>query len=271
MLTTHSDEGAMLLTRQPAFPLSSVVECIWHHECIRQFEGASVVHGRETVLPDGRFQIMLNLAVGKGAVCGLRSQHVVIDTAQIPWVMGVVFRPGGALGFLGASALEFWNRTVELDLIWGSQAAPILEQLRDAGPADKRLRILEAALTERMRRSEEAIHPAVGYALQVFNNAPHIRTVADVSRDIGWSRRWFSHVFSEQVGMTPKRYCRLMRFRKVVHQIASNQPVDWVDVALSGGFCDQAHLVHEFHVFSGLSPERYLRAEHPFPNHVRIK
>jgi transcriptional regulator GlxA family with amidase domain len=98
-----------------------------------------------------------------------------------------------------------------------------------------------------------------------------MRTVAEVSREIGWSRRWFSHAFSEQVGMTPKRYCRLMRFRKVVGQIASNQPVDWVDVDLSGGFCDQAHLVHEFHAFSGLSPERYLTAEHPFPNHVRTE
>jgi hypothetical protein len=46
----------MLLTLNPAFPLSSVVECIWHHE------GTIVVRGREHVLPDGRFQIVLNLA-----------------------------------------------------------------------------------------------------------------------------------------------------------------------------------------------------------------
>ena len=255
----------MIVSLRPAFPLSSVVECIWHYEGIR------VIHGRENVLPDGRFQIFLNLDVGNGAVCGLRSQHVVIDPARIPWMMGVAFRPGRALGFLGASALEFWNRSMGLDLVWGAQATAIVDQLRDAVSADKRLRILEAALTDRMRRSERAIHPAVDYALQVFNNAPNVSTVADVSRDIGWSRRWFSHAFSEQVGMTPKRYCRLMRFRKVVRQIDSNQPVDWVDVALSSGFCDQAHLVHEFRAFSGLSPERYLRAEHPFPNHVRTE
>jgi AraC-like DNA-binding protein len=259
----NKDEDAMLLTLHPAFSLSSVVECIWHHE------GAAVVRGREHVLPDGRFQIVFNLAAGNGAVCGLRSQHVVIDTAQIPWLMGVVFRPGGALGLLGASALEFCDRSVTLDLVWGSQTNPLLEQLRDAASAGKRLRILEAAIADRTRRDGKAIHPAVDYALQVFNNAPHIRTVADVSCEIGWSRRWFSHAFSEQVGMTPKRYCRLMRFQRVVRQIASGQPVDWVDVALAGGFCDQAHLVHEFRAFSGLSPERYLTAERPFPNHVR--
>jgi AraC-like DNA-binding protein len=257
------DEDAMLLTLHPAFSLSSVVECIWH--C----EGAAVVRGRENVLPDGRFQIVLNLAAGKGAVCGLRSQHVVIDTGQITSLMGVVFRPGGVLGLLGTSALEFCDRSVALDLLWGAQATQLLEELRDAASAGKRLRILEAAITDRTRMDGKAIHPAVDYAVQVFNNAPHIRTVADVSREIGWSRRWFSHAFSEQVGMTPKRYCRLMRFRKVVRQIGSNQPVNWADVALAGGFYDQAHLVHEFRVFSGFSPERYLTAERPFPNHVR--
>ena len=184
--------------------------------------------------------------------------------------MGVVLRTVGALAFLGASALEFWNRTVALDLVCGRWGTQILEELRDTAAPGERLRILEAALSERMRtRGKTVVHPAVDYAVQVFNDAPHGGTVADVSREIGWSRRWFSHAFSEQVGMTPKRYCRLMRFRKVVRQIASNQLVDWADVALTGGFCDQAHLVHEFRVFSGFSPERYLTAEHPFPNHVR--
>jgi hypothetical protein len=68
----------MLLTLRPERPLSTVVDCIWHHE------GVQAVDGRDHVLPDGRFQIVLNLAAGKGAVCGLRSKHIVIDTAQIP-------------------------------------------------------------------------------------------------------------------------------------------------------------------------------------------
>jgi AraC-like DNA-binding protein len=260
------DEGVMLLTLRPKSPLSTVVECIWHHD------GAAAVNAREYVLPDGRFHIVLNLASGKGSVSGLRSQYSVIDTTQIPWAMGVMFRTVGALAFLGASTLEFWNRSVALDLVCGQWATQILEQLHDAASPGDRLRILEAALRDRMRSGGKAVvHPAVDYAVQVFNDAPHSSTVAAVSREIGWSRRWFSHAFSEQVGMTPKRYCRLMRFRKVVRQIASNQPVDWADVALAGGFCDQAHLVHEFRVFSGFSPERYLVAERPFPNHVRTK
>ncbi len=82
--------------------------------------------------------------------------------------------------------------------------------------------------------------------------------------------RWFSQLFREQVGITPKLYCRLLRFRQVVRQITSGGPVDWADVALAGGYCDQAHLAHEFRDFSGISPGSYLAAVRPFVNHVRM-
>ena len=47
--------------------------------------------------------------------------------------------------------------------------------------------------------------------------------------------RRLGQLFREEVGMTPKRYCRLRRFQSVVRQIARGGPVDWADVALAGG------------------------------------
>ncbi len=44
----------------------------------------------------------------------------------------------------------------------------------------------------------------------------------------------------------------------------------YYDVALAGGYCDQAHLAHEFRDFSGISPGSYLVAERPFVNHVHM-
>jgi AraC-like DNA-binding protein len=257
----------MLLSRCPVLPLTPYVECIWHHE------SATALEARDRVLPDGRFHLMLNLGAGVAAVAGLRSHYVVMDTARVSSVMGVIFRPGAARAFFAPSALDFRDRAVRLDLVWGASEAQMLDQLRGARVANARLRIVETALIERMQRFGKQhlpIHPGIRYALQAFRNAPDMRTVADVSREIGWSRRWFAHAFAEHVGMTPKRYCRLVRFQHVVRQIALQEPVDWAQLALAGGFCDQAHLVHEFRAFSGLSPEAYLRSERPYPNHVRL-
>jgi AraC-like DNA-binding protein len=77
-------------------------------------------------------------------------------------------------------------------------------------------------------------------------------------------------LFREQVGLTPKRYCRLRRFQEVMRRIASGAPIDWAQVSLDGGYYDQAHMAHEFREFSGVPPGAWRASERPFRNHAVI-
>ena len=257
----------MLVAYRPSPPLASHVEMFWY------YDGHETAHHNERVLPNGRFQIIIDLPSSHATVCGVRSHHSEIDTAAIHSAMGVVFHPGGAHGFFDAPADNFYNQAVSLDLIWGSRNTELLDHLHEAGAVEDKFRVLESALLYTMRRACESrltLHPSVQYALGEFRRSPYIRSVIGLTREAGLSRRWFSQVFSEQVGITPKLYCRLHRFLDVVRRVASGTPVDWADVALAGGYCDQAHLTHEFRDFSGLSPSNYLAAERPFLHHVRL-
>jgi AraC-like DNA-binding protein len=256
----------MLLAHRPAPPLASYVEGLWY------YDGYHAVNHKERVLPNGKFQVVIDLSSGPGAVSGMRSRYIAIDTAAIQSVMGIVFRPGGARGFFDVPAGDFYDRVVPLDLVWGSRVTQLRDRLREAVTPAEKFRALEAALLQVMQRSAEdrlPMHPSVQYALGEFRRVPHIRSVIEVTKEAGLSRRRLSQLFREQVGIRPKLYCRLVRFRQVVQQIASGGPVDWADVALAGGYCDQAHLAHEFRDFSGLSPGSYLAAERPHLNHVR--
>lgn len=186
---------------------------------------------------------------------------------------------GGRLPFwrryqvLQGSALDFYGRAVPLESVWGPKTGLLLDQLGDESSAPKRLAILEATLTDVWRERDgkyRRVPPMVEHALRTFHATPAIKTIADVSREVGWSRRWLTQSFAESVGMVPKKYCRLLRFQHVVLQVGSGRRVDWAELAIATGFCDQAHLAHEFRAFSGLTPEGFLRAQRPFANHVRI-
>jgi AraC-like DNA-binding protein len=257
----------MLLAHRPAPPLAAYIETLWY------YDGNQAAHHKERVLPNGRFQIVIDLSAGPGSVSGMRTHYSLIDTAAIQSVLGIVFWPGGARGFFDVPADDFYNRVVPLDLVWGSRITELRDRLRDVVTVGEKFRGLETALLQVIQRGAEhrfPMHPAVQYALGEFGRVPHLRTVIDVTKDAGLSRRRLSQLFREQVGITPKLYCRLSRFRQVVRQIAAGGSFDWVDLALAGGYCDQAHLAHEFRDFSGMSPSSYLAAERPFVNHVRM-
>ena len=55
-----------------------------------------------------------------------------------------------------------------------------------------------------------------------------------------------------------KRFCRIRRFQKALGDIQVRRKIEWTDVAYANGYCDQAHLIHDFRAFSGLTPSAYL-------------
>ncbi|MGQ0643037.1 MAG: AraC family transcriptional regulator [Gemmatimonadaceae bacterium] len=256
-----------VLTHRPGFALQQCVESLWYSS------GQIATHNRERVLPSGRFQIVIDLAAGRAGVSGMRSKYTEINAAALSSVLGIVFRPGGARRFFDAPPSDFHNQFVPLDGAWGRRASALIERLHDAATAQDKFRVLENTLTRMAQRGEErclTLHPCVQHALAALHRGPHIRRVAEVARETLLSRRRFGQLFREQVGMTPKLYCRLRRFRGVVREIASGGEVDWTSVAFAGGYCDQSHMSHEFRDFSGLTPGDYAAAERPFRNHVRV-
>ncbi len=263
--------------RRPAAPLDAFVEKIW---C---FEGSPQAHAFERLLPDGSAELVINLKENRSRIydrdthehvqtfpgcilSGPHSEYFVIDTVEQCSTLGVHFKPGGVFPFLGAPADELQNAHVGLDLLWGSFASEVRDRLLEAAGVDARFDVVEAALRARARGLFE-MHPAVCYALGQFQ---HLRNVGAVTEQIGLSARRFIQLFREQVGLTPKLFCRIRRFQDVVQRIARGCRVEWAQMALDAGYFDQAHFINDFRDFSGMSPSSYAGLPARHPNHVPL-
>jgi AraC-like DNA-binding protein len=240
---------------KPGPPLSAFVDFFWI------YEGYAAGHSQERLLPTGTAELVFTLdAAGRCAsgVSGARSECLALNTSTPFSAIAVHFRPGGAFPFFGAPGTELLNRSVTLDLVWGGDAARVRDRLWEAGTAQRRFRLLEEALQWRARGRFDR-HPAVQYALDVFDRSNGARAVGDVVQGLGLSSRRFWELFRDEVGLSPKAFCRVRRFNQVLMQIEQATHVDWIDVALSCGYFDQAHFNHDFRAFAGLSPSAYLR------------
>ena len=265
----------------PPPPLGQFVDIIWLYEGY-----ARPAHAKERLLPDGSIEMVFNLAEDKirlydrentsrfqtyagSVVCGPHSQFFVIDTAEQDTVAGVHFKPGGAFPFLKLPTSELHNLHVGLDDLWGRLAAEVRERLLGAKTLEAKIRVLEEALLAAAGGALDR-HPAVAYALREFQSAPHERKVSEITERIGLSARRFIDVFRNEVGLTPKLFCRVRRFQKVLPLIQKGKEIDWAEIALSCGYFDQAHFNHDFRAFSGINPSAYLAVHTPHLNHVPL-
>ena len=94
-----------------------------------------------------------------------------------------------------------------------------------------------------------------------------VRHLADQS---GLSVKAFSARFAAHVGVTPKLYARIDRFRGVLAQVASGRAVSWTQLALDLGYYDQSHFVRDFRAFTGLAPTEYDRLRGDQTEHVPL-
>jgi len=249
----------------PSFPLSRFVECFWIHY------GYRGPQARERVLPTGTMDLVFAMNdEGRAAstIAGARSDCLELDTSRPFSAIGVHFKPGGGSPFFGVPASELRNESVPLDLLWGRFAPTIVDRLWEADSPDKQFGILEDALLEK-GRNRLVFHPAVQYAVDVIERSGGARSVNALVERIGMSPRRFLDVFRSEVGLSPKAFCRIRRFAAVLRRIERAADLDWVDVALSCGYFDQAHFNHDFRAFSGLSPSAYLR-QHISRTHVVV-
>src|SRR4030095_1184780 len=255
-------------SRAPVPPLDTCVERLW-----LLIDAPS--HSKERIAPGGTIELVITLRENElriydaakpdrgerfsgSVVSGTHCGPFVIDPRERVSVMGVHFRPGGAFPFLGTPANELADAHVDLEALWGASAIDLRERLCEAKTPAERFNLLEKALVTHLFRPLER-HYAVRFALDTFGRSDSGLAIRDVARNAGLSQRRFIQLFAREVGMSPKLFRRVRRFRQALERVRRTAAPDWARVAVDCGYYDQSHLIHDFRFFSKLSPTEFVR------------
>ena len=268
-------------SRIPPPPLDTCIERFW-------LLSNTPAHSKERIAPSGTIDLVINLHENElriydpsnpercerfsgAVVSGAHSGPFVIDPRERGSVIGVRFRPGGAFPFLGTPASDLADVHVDLETLWGTSAVELREQLCLTKTPAERFKLLEKALVAHLFRPLER-HYAVRFALETFGRANSGLAIRDVARDAGLSQRRFIQLFAREVGMSPKLFCRVRRFRQALERVRQTAGPNWAQVAVDCGYYDQSHLIRDFQLFSHLSPTEYVRqrSECVMQNHATL-
>lgn len=158
--------------------------------------------------------------------------------------------PVAAATVLGSPA-EFSGRVVALGDVWGRDATRAEERLRAATSWEERFAVA-AQLLARRSSTRRTPDPEVAHAWRRMLAGRGRARVDGLAEEVGWSRKRLWARFRSQVGITPKRAARLVRFDHAAHLLAAGRAA--AGVAAESGYADQPHLHRETMAFTGLTP-----------------
>jgi AraC-like DNA-binding protein len=255
--------------------LAGVVDRIW------DFDGMAAAP-RERVLPNGLIEIVVQLddrhadvhpwgpeVTPATCVTGLYSRALVIEgPGRRSRVIGIRLRPLGAWAVLAHPLSELADATADLEQVVGRASTDLADQCHGLDTGTERVRRVVAWLERRVAKGSPRIEAGVRWIASRIDRCAGNTPIRPLQAEVGWSDTRLAALFRQQVGATPKRYARILRFHRAL-DLLDRRPVSLAEVALTAGYYDQPHMNAEFRAMAGMTPRQFLFAKR-FPNSLSL-
>jgi len=185
--------------------------------------------------------------------------RLVVGQMERPWrlcygthvdLIGIRIKPSASRLVLGTAPAALTNRIAPL-----ADVAPALDALFANGAAGRpihRVKILRAML-----RSHLAILQApdavVSGSIDAIRRAHGSVRLTEIAGRLGTTVRQIERAFRRDVGLSPKRWARIVRFQSAWTAGFEADAPPLAELAQRLGYADQAHLSREFLEFAGVS------------------
>lgn len=186
------------------------------------------------------------------ALYGLKTRaRTVLSPTRVANV-SVRIRAAHVGALFGVDAAELIDHAVPLRDLWGPAVDRLADDLARAPGFEARKAVLERALLARITALDDSGARLAGAAAHAIEDRRGLIRVAELARHLGCGERRLLRTFRRHVGLSPKSYAGVVRFREAWGDLARGDPQ--ARVAAQRGYSDQAHLLREFRRFAGARP-----------------
>jgi AraC-like DNA-binding protein len=176
----------------------------------------------------------------------------------------ILFAPTGLARLFGLPLQEITNKIYAADDLFGPSAKELLDQLQNASGLEQMASFADKFLTIFLNKKKgmyllDGI-TSISNGLSKFKEILHPPEYAAMAN---MSLRNFERKFNEQVGISPKMFCRLLRFNDAIRLKMQQPAKGWTPIAYECGYYDHMHMVKDFKEFTDASPTHFFSQTPP--------
>lgn len=169
------------------------------------------------------------------------------------------FHPSQLFRFFLFPMYKLTNLTISLSEVIGDQMADkLVKKIRKPNEYSNKIEQLENYLLIEQKKAKTKWNPA-DKAISDIVKSKGKYSVEDLAKLNNVTRRYLEKNFRERIGLSPKLYSKIIRFNYLLELLGKSSKPTWLDLLEECGFYDQAHLIKDFHEFTGEIPSRFFK------------
>lgn len=231
-------------SRDRVFP-DGCIELIFHYgDLFKKYNHHNVAHIQPRAFIHGQLKKFMDLEP---------TGHVGIFSAR--------FNPGGLQAFVNFEVSKITGDTITFEEAWPGKGKQLENKMLLAKGTEERRELVETFLTERLLEYAVDSQLTEYCVNHIISHGGHVSLEA-LAEKFKLSKRSLERLFNHAVGLSPKLFCRIIRFNNALHLIEKKDFRSFTSVAHEGGFYDQAHFIKDFKALTGLNPKKYFSENH---------
>jgi AraC-like DNA-binding protein len=177
----------------------------------------------------------------------------------------VFIHPLGLYQFFGCDMSALTNSSIPLSELLGEEAyQTLLHQILSADSDEAQIHILNTFFLARQHLFDVAL--PVKKALDYIHARQGNITIQDLVKESFATRRTLERHFQQYVGISPKVYANIIRFKNFMNDMQEHPGKTWSELCDENGFYDHSHLTRYFTEYLHAKPHELVNLDRDFIN-----
>jgi AraC-like DNA-binding protein len=168
-------------------------------------------------------------------------------------VFQVVFSPSGLHRLTGIPSQQLNNCYFDAETVFEKDIKEVNDKLNDAANFTEMVVVVESFLLKQINRGVKEFH-RLDQVSNLILKADKILNIDWLAKESCLSLRQFERKFIERMGISPRYFCKVVRFENAFRMKNKEPYLDWLSIAIRCGYYDYQHLTKDYKEFTNQTP-----------------
>lgn len=223
--------------------------------------------GVHTLFPNGYSGIFFNFGnLGKlilkeeyktppVSIFGQIDRHFTVMHWPGFYSIGVLMKPAVLSRLFRLDMSEFTNKAFDGTLIHRNFKG-LYQRLEEVPYTMQKIDLLNSYFSTLFKNPDNAC-TITDHALQAIHDQETI-SIENLAAHLNISQRYLEMSFKRTIGLSPKTYSLIVRFKRMEQQLKNIPTAAWHKMHFASSYHDQNHFIKDFKRFTGHTPSDYL-------------